>query len=281
MMEENITIQIIEGKFMGENNLSGVPTKVEIESQLESLTCERCMKGDLLPFDFSFAFQPIVDIGRRTVHSYEALVRGPNGQGAASVLSMIDRQNRFRFDQLCRAKAISLASMLEVETFLNINFLVNAVYDPDQCIKLTLECARKNNFPIDRIILETTEEEKIEDPKFLKSVLDGYRKYGLMIAIDDFGEGYSSLNLLASLHPEYLKLDRQLVTMIGQDRVRERIVKAIVDVCRDLSIKVIGEGVETLEEARVLRDLGVTLFQGYFFARPGFESLPPTSNMEF
>lgn len=266
---------------MPNRDLSAVPTKEEIDTQLESLTCERCMKGDLLPFEFSFAFQPIIDIEKRSVHSYEALVRGINGEGAQSVLSKVDRQNRFRFDQLCRAKAISLASLLGVESFININFLVNSVYNPDQCIKVTLECARKNNFPIEKIILETTEEEKIEDPDFLKSVLDGYRKYGLLIAIDDFGEGYSSLNLLARLRPEYLKLDRQLISQIEQDRVRERIVRAIVDLCRDLSIKVIGEGVETLQEARILRDMGVTLFQGYFFARPGFESLPPVANMDF
>ncbi len=261
--------------------LSLVPSSEEISTQLEPLTCEHCMKGDLLPFGFSFAFQPIVDIAAREVHSHEALVRGRNGEGAMTVLSQVTRKNRFRFDQLCRAKAISLATTLNLSTRLNINFLVNAVYNPDQCIQVTLECARKNNFPIDRIILETTEEEKIEDPTFLHKVLDGYRRYGLRIAIDDFGEGYSSLNLVAQIRPEYLKIDRQLVTGIDTDLVRSRIVEAMVHLCRGLSIKVIAEGVETLGEARILRDMGITLFQGYFFARPAFESLPPVANMDF
>ena len=262
-------------------DLSVVPTAEEISSQLELLTCEHCMKGDLLPFEFSFAFQPIVDIASRKVHSYEALVRGPKGEGAQSILSQVTRKNRFRFDQLCRAKAISLATALDIPTYLNINFLVNAVYNPDQCIRVTLECARKNNFPIDRIILETTEEEKIEDPKFLQSVLDGYRKYGLFIAIDDFGEGYSSLNLVAQIVPDYLKIDRQLITGIDTDTVRRRIVETMVHLCHSLSIRIIAEGVETLGEARTLREMGITLFQGYFFARPAFESLPPVANMDF
>lgn len=266
---------------MTNEELSRIPTPTEIDTHLETLTCERCMGGNLLPFDFTFAFQPIVDIGRKTVHAYEALVRGVNGENAGHILSMVDRNNRFRFDQLCRAKAISMASILGIETFLNINFLVNAVYNPEQCIQLTLECAKKNRFPIDRIILETTEEEKIEDPDFLKSVLDGYRKFGLLIAIDDFGEGYSSLNLMAKLRPEYLKLDRQLISRIDRDDVRTRIVEAVVNVCHSLSIKVVGEGVETLGEARVLRNMGITLFQGFFFARPGFESLPPVENLDF
>ncbi len=261
--------------------LSIVPSVEEMSSRLEPLTCEHCMKGDLLPFEFSFAFQPIVDIASKTVHSHEALVRGRNGEGAMTVLSQVTRQNRFRFDQLCRAKAISLATALDMPTRLNINFLVNAVYNPDQGIQVTLECARKNNFPIDRIILETTEEEKIEDPAFLHKVLDGYRRYGLRIAIDDFGEGYSSLNLVAQIRPEYLKIDRQLITGIDGDEIRRRIVEAMVHLCRGLSIKLIAEGVETLGEARVLREMGITLFQGYFFARPAFEALPPVVNMDF
>jgi EAL domain-containing protein (putative c-di-GMP-specific phosphodiesterase class I) len=261
--------------------LSVLPSAEEIASRLETITCDRCDKESLLPFDFTFAFQPIVDINTRTTHSYEALIRGVHGEGAHSILSQIDWGTRFRFDQLCRAKVITLASQLGVDTFLNINFLVNAVYNPDHCIQLTLEVARKMNFPVEKIILETTEEEKIEDPTFLRRVLDGYRKHGLLIAIDDFGEGYSSLNLLAQLKPEYLKLDRQLITEIQKDKTKNIIVDAIVKLCQALSIKVIGEGVETVEEVRILRDMGVHLFQGYFFARPGFESLPKVSNWEF
>jgi len=260
--------------------LSLVPSPEERRDKIESLTCEHCAKGHLLDFDFTFAFQPIVDLDKKEIHSYEALVRGTNGEGAAEILSRVTRDNRFRFDQLCRAKAITLASRLGMATNININFLVNAVYNPDQCIRLTLECARKNGFPIERIILETTEEEKIEDPLFLKNVLEGYRRHGLLVAIDDFGEGYSSLNLMAQLTPEYLKLDRQLVTAIDCDPVRHRIVKAMVTLCRELGIHPIAEGVETLEEARTLREMGVALFQGYLFARPGFESLPSVSHMD-
>ena len=261
--------------------LSVAPSVDEIAAKLETLTCDRCDVGNLLPFDFTFAFQPIVDINTRTTHSYEALIRGIHGEGAQTILSQVDWETRFRFDQLCRAKVITLASQLGVDTFLNINFLVNAVYNPDHCIQLTLEVARKMNFPVEKIILETTEEEKIEDPNFLRKVLDGYRKHGLLIAIDDFGEGYSSLNLLAQLRPEYLKLDRLLISEIQNDKTKAIIVEAIVKLCQTLSVKVIGEGVETVEEARILRDMGVYLFQGYFFARPGFEMLPPVSNWTF
>ena len=89
---------------MVNDELSKKPTGGEIDAHLEALTCDRCMNEALLPFDFSYAFQPIVDIENKNVHSYEALVRGVNGEGAKSILSRIDRNNRFRFDQLCRIK---------------------------------------------------------------------------------------------------------------------------------------------------------------------------------
>jgi EAL domain-containing protein (putative c-di-GMP-specific phosphodiesterase class I) len=270
----------MEIRKMNNPRLSVAPTAEEIAARIEPLTCDRCDAGNLLPFDFTFAFQPIVDINTKTTHSYEALIRGIHGEGASTILSQVDWATRFRFDQLCRAKVITLASQLGVDTFLNINFLVNAVYNPDHCIQLTLEVARKMNFPVEKIILETTEEEKIEDPNFLRSVLDGYRKYGLLVAIDDFGEGYSSLNLLAQLRPEYIKLDRQLISEIQADKTKTLIVEAIVKLCQNLSIKVIGEGVETIDEVRILRDMGVYLFQGYYFARPGFETLPTVSSWE-
>ena len=91
---------------------------------------------------FSFAFQPIVDVRDQSTFAHEALVRGVQGEGALSVLQQVDDQNRYRFDQLCRVRAISTAAQLGLTGFLSINFLPNAVYRPDLCIRSTLEAAR-------------------------------------------------------------------------------------------------------------------------------------------
>lgn len=100
---------------------------------------------------------------------------------------------------------------------------------------------------------------------------------GTVIAIDDFGAGYSGLNLLADIQPDWIKLDMYLLRNIEQHGARQSIVKAICSVCLDLGIDVLAEGVETLEELRFLEKLDISLYQGYFFAKPGFETLPTVS----
>ena len=111
------------------------------------------------------------------------------------------------------------------------------------------------------------------DRDHLKSIFREYKRQGFLTAIDDFGAGYSGLNLLAEFQPDVIKLDMELTRGIDQDHPRRSIVKAILSVCRDLGITPVAEGVETREEARVLRDLGITLMQGYLYARPSLESL--------
>jgi EAL domain-containing protein (putative c-di-GMP-specific phosphodiesterase class I) len=94
------------------------------------------------------------------------------------------------------------------------------------------------------------------------------------VAIDDFGAGYSGLNLLSNFQPDQIKLDRCLIFGIESHCPRQSIVRAIVQVCRDLEIEVVAEGVETVGEYAWLMNAGVKLFQGYLFAKPAFESLP-------
>jgi EAL domain-containing protein (putative c-di-GMP-specific phosphodiesterase class I) len=126
--------------------------------------CRACRDGEALDFKFSYAYQPIVDVNQRTVFAHEALVRGPNGEGAHTVLSRLDEHNRYRFDQACRVKAIKGAALLGLSERLSINFLPNAIYKPEVCIRTTLEAARAHQFPVERIIFEATEGEVIETP---------------------------------------------------------------------------------------------------------------------
>ena len=101
--------------------------------------CDDCGKAVGLGFQFDYAYQPIVDVGRRVVFAHEALVRGPNGEGAMTVLSQVNDHNRYRFDQACRVKAIKGAAELGLTQPVSINFLPNAIYKPEVCIRTTLE----------------------------------------------------------------------------------------------------------------------------------------------
>ena len=112
----------------------------------KALGCAGCHSPNGL--DFEFAYQPIVDLVSRTIYAHEALVRGPKSESAHSVLSQVNDTNRYYFDQACRIKAIQGAAGLGMQGPLSINFLPNAVYRPEACIRSTLAAARKNNFPI-------------------------------------------------------------------------------------------------------------------------------------
>lgn len=248
---------------------------MEQSAKFTPLGCKECRDGVGLDIDFTMAFQPIVDVRNKAIFGYEALVRGLAGEGAFAILSQVNDRNRYPFDQACRVKAIDLATSLGLQGILSINFLPNAVYKPETCIRATLQAANEKNFPIERIMFEVTEGEQITDLPHLRGIFEEYKRRGFVTAFDDFGAGYSGLNLLADFQPDIIKLDMALTRNIDKDRVRRAIVSGILTVCEELDIKVIAEGVETREECLTLYDEGVQLFQGYLFARPGFETLPP------
>lgn len=236
------------------------------------LTCAGC-EGEL-GFDFTMAFQPIVDVAAGRVWGHEALVRGLDGAGAGAILAQVTDANRFAFDQRARVRAVELAARAALPGLLSINFMPNAVYEPAHCLRTTLDAARRTGMPLERIILEVTEGERVGDPGHLKRILETYKRSGLVTAIDDFGAGYAGLNLLADYQPDILKLDMELTRGIDTRRPRQAIVAAIVGVCRALAITPIAEGVETAGEMHTLRELGITLMQGYLFAKPQVGPLP-------
>lgn len=237
------------------------------------LNCRSCLDGADLGFNISMAFQPIFDTVAGQVYSQEALVRGVHNEPASTVFAQVGDHNRYRFDQVCRVTAIKLAAELGISTYLNVNFMPNAVYRPELCIRTTLEAARTYGFPLDRLVFEFTEDEKIADLAHLQAIVSDYTQRGFAVAIDDFGSGYAGLNLLADLQPNLVKIDMGLVRDIDQDKARRAICKGIVQVSADLGIGVIAEGIERREEMRCLQDIGVYLFQGYYIAKPSFESL--------
>lgn len=218
------------------------------------------------------AFQPIVDISRKNVFAHEALVRGENGEGAGRILGQVTEDNKYTFDQTCRVKAIETASRIQLPGNLSINFMPNAIYDPETCLEMTLATARKTGFDRNKIIFEVTEQEQVVSQEFLVDVFEAYRKEGFRTAIDDFGSGYAGLNLLADFQPDILKIDMKLVRDINQSKVKQTLVRSIQQIGEELGIQLIAEGIETEDEYKYLRDTGITLMQGYFFQKPMVEA---------
>ena len=126
-------------------------------------------------------------------------------------------------------------------------------------------------------MFEFTENERLTDTGHVARIIAEYKRLGFVTAIDDFGAGHAGLNLLASFQPDILKIDMELIRGIGDSPARQAIVSGIMVMARALGITVIAEGIETQRELSTLREAGITLFQGFLFAKPAIETLPEVS----
>lgn len=224
-------------------------------------------------------YQPIVDTDNGSLYAYEALLRGahPDG-GEAQAGTMIEGARQldvlFALDQQARESALLNAPVQGAEhNHLFINFLPTVIYDPARCLETTWRALKKTTYHPQNVVFEVVESESIASRPDLRRILEHYREQGFRVALDDLGSGYASINLLGELRPDYVKLDMELVRGAPDDKLRAGLVAAITQVARDSGIEVIAEGIETIEQARCMQELGVHLMQGFYFARPAFRPL--------
>lgn len=224
--------------------------------------------------DYSYAFQPIVDTESQAIKAYEALVRGPGGESAWSVLQQFSGDELLRFDGAGRLSALSLAAELGIECELSLNLLTDSLALDPSVLDQTVDHAASLGIEAKQLIFEVSETEAIENPRHFLELVDPLRATGVKFSLDDFGAGYSGLNLLAEFQPDTIKLDLTLVRDIHRKGARQAIIRGVLCTCEDLGIDVVAEGVECVEEYDWLWLEGIRLFQGYLFAKPGFEELP-------
>ena len=222
---------------------------------------------------FDPVYQPIVDLGRRVAIAWEALARptDPVFGSILDVLSVAERSGQI--GELGRVlRGLQVARLGEMPEsgllFLNVHpfeFLVGGSIESDPVL---LPWAS-------RIVLELTEAAAITDFEHARSRVAALHSAGFRIAVDDLGSGYSSLNSLALLEPDFVKLDMAMVRGIEGGQRAARLIKHILEYCRGEAMRVVCEGIETTQELRVVRDIGVELAQGFLFARPGPAFPPP------
>jgi EAL domain-containing protein (putative c-di-GMP-specific phosphodiesterase class I) len=227
-------------------------------------------------------FQPIVDLESGEVFAHEALLRAIREDGSlvngGAIVAAGRRMGALHvLDQIGRTSAIRRAHQLGLTSSLFINFFPTVVYDPAHCLRTTREAMRDTGLAPEQIVFEVVESERIADRAHLLDILAYYRAEGFRVALDDLGSGYSSLNLLAALRPDFVKLDMELARDVAIDPLHRSLVQAIVSTAHENGIQVIAEGVETVESACALAALGVRLLQGYLFGRLGPRPSRPTS----
>ena len=221
-------------------------------------------------------FQPIVPANDpSSAWGYECLTRGIADDGrlippfelftaarAAGLLFHLDRQ--------ARMTAIQSATTGQVphEARLFVNFNPSSIYTPSFCLRSTFEAVEAAGLNPDRVVFEVVESEEVRDTEHLLGILQVYRKAGFAVALDDVGAGYSSLNLLSRLRPDYVKLDMGLTRGVDTDPYKAQVVGKLLEMARGLGVLTVFEGVETVGEWEWAKAHHADYVQGYLFARP-------------
>lgn len=174
----------------------------------------------------------------------------------------------FNLDLVARRSAVEAAARARVRSKLFINFNPSSIYDPSYCLRTTAAAIEELGFRPSDVVFELTETHRAHDKAHLKGILAFYRNAGYAIALDDVGAGWSGLNLLHELRPDYVKIDMDLVRDIHEDAFKQTIVHHLLSIARTHGIGTIAEGIETQAEADWLIDRGVDYLQGYLFGRP-------------
>jgi diguanylate cyclase (GGDEF)-like protein len=224
---------------------------------------------------FKFAYQPIVDVEKWVPFGYEALARPMHARlpNPKVLFDTAESSGQIRaLGRVLRDLCVAPLGELDESCALFVNLHPHELHDPRLLDSDNPMCKQAR-----RVILEITESAELGDVGRTREVIGRLRAQGFRIAVDDLGAGYSGLNSLSLLEPDYVKLDIEMVRALrASDRMR-RLVEHILDFAHGEGMKVVAEGIESQEEMTVVRSLGVTLMQGYYFARPAppFVTLPP------
>lgn len=225
-------------------------------------------------------FQPIVRADDpSSVFAHECLARGMDDDGRLIMPDELFRVARdadllFNLDRVCRLSAIRCTAEHGVETPIFLNFNPTTIYNPEYCLKSTLEAIRKVGMPPYSVVFEVVESDEVRDVDHLRGIVEYYRKHGMRVALDDLGAGYGSLNLLEILRPDFVKLDMNLVHGVDSNPYKAAITRNLLAMARELGVRTIAEGVETVAEWDWLTAHGADLLQGYLFARPAAPPQP-------
>jgi EAL domain-containing protein (putative c-di-GMP-specific phosphodiesterase class I) len=244
----------------------------ELNARLTQRTQRRDFIDILLQGKLHSVYEPVVDAKTLTVYGYEALVRGTEGSSLASPAQLFgvasDEGLLFELDCQCRRAAVEGAAGFPQGAKLFMNIRPTAIHDPNfQPDALTRTLDRCGLAPGD-VVFEISEQESIDNYAIFREARDNYGKLGFQFALDDTGAGYASLEAVLELTPEFIKVDRAFVHGIDQDSARQNMLRAFQTIARDMNARIIGEGLDTLEELRMLGELGIQFGQGWLFGKP-------------
>lgn len=217
-------------------------------------------------------FQPIIHMQRGEIVGYEGLIRGPSDSPLHSPMNLfkVARAHNLSVavEHMCRRVVLERFAELDLPGKLFLNVSPEMLLQPHARHGETLGYIQEVGIHPDRVIIELTENQPTYDYDLLREAVMHYRGMGFQIAIDDLGEGFSSLRLWSELRPEYVKIDMHFVQGINHDPVKLQFVRSIQEIAEESGTTVIAEGIETQTELLMIRDLRIAYGQGYHISRP-------------
>ncbi len=220
-------------------------------------------------------FQPIVDLTTKKTCAFEALVRGPFNSVLHHPLNLFkvaDEQGvLYEMDTFARISSINAFARQARETehlYLFLNVSINAVMNSVHQKGVTLKALESFGLPPERVVIEITELQPVDNFEAFKSAINYYRSYGFKVAIDDLGSGYNGLRIWSEVRPDFVKIDRHFVSDIHLYDDKKAFLETLLTLAKSTETRVVAEGVETKEELDVLEELGVELVQGFLFKKP-------------
>lgn len=238
----------------------------EAKETLESEWIDEVIRKELV----TCHAQPIVDT-KGEIYAHEMLARFYREDGSVIYPGEIfgaarKRDRLYALDRICRMAAVRAASFTDKKAF--INFIPTSIYSPEFCLKSTTMLADRLGVDSGRLVFEVVETESVEDTDHLKRILSFYKEEGFRYALDDVGEGYSTLELLSDLQPHYMKLDMKYVQGVAADPQKQQTASAFLAEAKKLGSVPLAEGIEDEEDFEWLNANGYQLFQGYLFGKP-------------
>ncbi|RZG02227.1 GGDEF domain-containing protein [Pseudoalteromonas sp. CO348] len=223
-------------------------------------------------------FQPIYDLAKRQILGFEALSRGMSGsllESPGKLFAIASKQERLsELEIICREAAIKQFVSLNLPGKLFLNVSPKALLDPSHPKGETRHLTEVYGLDPKRVVIEVTEQDKVDDANLLLTTITHYRELGFQIAIDDLGAGYSGLRQWSELCPDYVKVDRYFIDHCDQSVVKREFLKSIIELAKATSTQVIAEGIERMEELKLIEQLGIVNAQGFLLAKPTRK--PPT-----
>lgn len=220
----------------------------------------------------SAIFQPIVHMGDAAIIGYEGLIRGPSDSPLHSPLMLFQAARELgrslEVEYLSRKIVLKTFAQLDIPGKLFLNVSPDTLLMEGWRSGETLRCIAESGLKPDQIVIELTENASSLEYAVLREATKHYRAMGFEIAMDDLGEGFSSLRMWSEIRPDYVKVDKHFIQNINLDPVKLQFVRSIQEIARNSGCRVIAEGIETHAELVATRDLGVAFGQGYHFAHP-------------